>query len=51
MTEKESENGIYKNTVKHFHGDQPCPNEFETLYAPVRPETIYCEQCYQREVV
>ena len=28
-----------------------CTNEFETSYAPNRPETIYCEQCYQREVL
>ncbi|HEY4527822.1 MAG TPA: hypothetical protein VJL09_02170 [Candidatus Paceibacterota bacterium] len=26
-------------------------NEFETTYAPERPEIIYCEQCYLREVV
>ena len=28
-----------------------CSNTFETSYAPDRPETIYCEQCYLREVV
>ncbi|MFA6006670.1 MAG: hypothetical protein WC764_03020 [Candidatus Paceibacterota bacterium] len=28
-----------------------CPNEFETSYAPDRPEIIYCESCYQQEVV
>ncbi len=28
-----------------------CPNEFETSYAPDRPEVIYCESCYQQEVV
>lgn len=27
-----------------------CPNEFETSYAPERVETIYCEDCYQKEV-
>lgn len=41
----------HQNTVKHFHGDSPCPNEFETAYAPDRPEIIYCEQCYNSEVV
>jgi hypothetical protein len=35
----------------HFHGDGPCPNEFETSYAPGRPEIVYCEKCYQQEVV
>jgi len=28
-----------------------CQNEFETSYAPDRPEIIYCESCYQNEVV
>jgi hypothetical protein len=27
-----------------------CNNEFETSYSPERPEIIYCESCYQREV-
>ena len=27
-----------------------CPNEFETSYAPDRPEIVYCEKCYQQEV-
>jgi len=28
-----------------------CQNEFETSYAPDRPEIVYCEQCYQQEVI
>lgn len=28
-----------------------CPNEFETTYAPDRTEHVYCESCYQAEVV
>ncbi|MFA6251332.1 MAG: hypothetical protein WC603_01765 [Candidatus Paceibacterota bacterium] len=27
-----------------------CQNEFETSYAPDRPEIVYCEKCYQQEV-
>ena len=27
-----------------------CNNEFETTYAPNRPEIVYCENCYQKEV-
>ncbi len=46
----QSENGVYKNSVGHFHGDQRCPNEFETSYAPERPEIVYCEDCYQQEI-
>ncbi len=34
----------------HDH-EGKCPNEFETPYAPERPETIYCESCYQKEVM
>ena len=35
----------------HFHGPQKCSVEFETSYAPDRPEKVYCEKCYQAEVV
>ena len=28
-----------------------CTNEFETSYAPYRPEIVYCEKCYQNEVI
>jgi hypothetical protein len=41
----------YQNTAKHFHGSNQCPNEFETSYAPERPEIVYCQECYQTEVV
>jgi len=35
----------------HFHGEDHCKVEFETTYAPDRPEKVYCEQCYQQEVL
>jgi Zn ribbon nucleic-acid-binding protein len=41
----------HRNTSTHFHGAGECPNEFETSYSPERPEIIYCEQCYQQEVI
>ena len=31
--------------------NQECPNEFETSYSPDRPEVVYCERCYQQEIV
>ena len=34
----------------HAHHSGRCPNEFETSYAPDRPEIVYCEQCYNAEV-
>ncbi len=41
----------YQNTVGHpHHGTSPCPNSFETTYAPDRPQIVYCEQCYRAEV-
>ncbi|OGZ00879.1 MAG: hypothetical protein A2946_03910 [Candidatus Liptonbacteria bacterium RIFCSPLOWO2_01_FULL_53_13] len=49
---EKSENGVYSNTGAHpSHAKgEPCPNEFETSYAPERPEIVYCESCYQNEV-
>ena len=47
----ESEGGIYKNTIKHTHGDEPCQNEFETAISDERKEIVYCEKCYQAEFV
>ena len=32
------------------HLDIRCPSEFETSYAPERPEVVYCEKCYQKEI-
>jgi len=46
-----SQNHLYANTASHFHGENPCPNTFQTSYAPDRPEIVYCEQCYNAEVV
>ncbi len=47
-----SENSVYKNTASHqHHGENHCPNEFETSYSPERKEIVYCEECYQTEVV
>ena len=36
--------------TNHNHAAK-CPVEFETTYAPERKEIIYCEQCYQQEIV
>lgn len=49
-----SENGVYANTAKAHQShelEDHCPNKFETSYAPDRPEIVYCEQCYNAEVV
>jgi hypothetical protein len=46
-----SSNGIYQNSGTHVHGSEQCTKEFETSYAPDRPEVVYCEQCYQGEVL
>ncbi len=42
-----------RNPLKLWHRkcmNKGCSNEFETSYAPDRPEIIYCESCYQKEV-
>jgi len=48
----QSDSGVYKNTAPHaHHGTGHCPNEFETTYAPDKKEIVYCEQCYNSEVM
>jgi hypothetical protein len=37
------------NKENHIHKGA-CEVEFETSYAPDRPEIVYCEKCYQQEV-
>jgi len=42
-----------RNPLKLWHRKcmkEGCPNEFETSFAPERPEIIYCESCYNKEV-
>ncbi len=42
-----------RNPLKLWHRkcmNVGCLNEFETSYAPERPEIVYCEKCYQKEV-
>ncbi len=34
----------------HNNHEGKCEVEFETSYAPERPEIVYCEKCYQEEV-
>lgn len=41
------------NPLKLWHRrcmKKGCTNEFETSYSPDRPEIVYCESCYQKEV-
>ncbi|MFY9462780.1 MAG: hypothetical protein WAP52_01195, partial [Candidatus Sungiibacteriota bacterium] len=46
-----SDNKAYQNQSSHLHVANHCPNEFETSYTPERPEIVYCEQCYQAEII
>lgn len=34
----------------HGHATR-CAEQFETTYAPERPEKVYCESCYQKEII
>ena len=38
------------DSTNHGH-DNKCSNEFETAFSPDRSEKIYCEKCYQKEVI
>lgn len=49
-----SERFKFMNPPKLWHRkcmNDGCQNEFETSYSPDRPEIVYCESCYQQEVV
>ncbi len=46
-----SQDGQYKNTVGHSHGNNSCQNEFETAISEDRKEIVYCEKCYQSEFI
>ena len=35
----------------HAHGNEHCPTTFMTAFSPERPEHVYCEKCYQAEIV
>jgi hypothetical protein len=48
---EKSANGVYVNVGRHTHGGDPCGETFISSYAPSRPEIVYCESCYNAEVV
>lgn len=41
---------IYKNSMEHSHGFNPCLNEFQTSHNSDHMEIVYCEECYQNEI-
>lgn len=42
----------FKNSTAHpHHPEGRCSNKFETTYPPDHPEIVYCEQCYNAEIV
>jgi len=47
----QSESRAYQNLGQHFHDSSHCPNEFLTSYSLEKPEIVYCEQCYQAEIM
>ena len=44
---KRNANSLYHRKCMN----EGCNNEFETTYAPDRPEKVYCEKCYQQSVI
>lgn len=51
VNQPELYNGTCMCTHDTHNHKGKCTNEFETPYAPDRPEIIYCEKCYQNEVI
>ena len=44
-------NSNYENSQSHeSHGMDQCPNTFKTVYNP-KENIVYCESCYQKEVM
>jgi len=41
----------YHNESVHSHGKNPCEGMFETTYSPSRKEIIYCQACYNAEML
>jgi hypothetical protein len=50
-TELQAKADSYKNLNIHPHGTEPCQEKFTSPYSLDRPEAVYCEICYQQEVV
>ncbi len=47
----EDETGQFVNTAKHTHGNTACSEKFRTGFNPKDGDIVYCESCYQQEVV
>lgn len=46
------ERGKFRNPFKLWKRTcAKCSKDIETSYSPDRPEVVYCEQCYQQEVM
>jgi hypothetical protein len=43
-------NGVYKNTVLHQHGEEPCGKNIDTTIREDSGLIVYCEECYKKEV-
>ena len=43
--------GEYKNQATHDHDSAACKNTFETPYSSDRVEIVYCETCFNAEMV
>ena len=46
-----SNDGVYSNSGKHFHGDDVCGTTIYTPYNKERPELVYCNDCYRQEMI
>jgi len=46
-----NERGLYKNLGTHIHEGSPCPEQFKTGFSKDSDTIVYCEKCYQQEVI
>lgn len=45
------DSGSFTNSVQHEHSDNHCENVFKTGFDPGKGDIVYCESCYQKEVI
>ena len=44
-------NGLYTNFTSHAFHEGRCKNVFMSGYNPEDNDIVYCEQCYQQEII
>ena len=48
---EKSSNNLYQNQALHSHTNDTCNQVFKTGFSPNKNDIVYCEKCYQQEVL